>query len=168
MPNQALPAALAVFDAINSGALDVLDDLVTDDFVDHGSPFPLPPGPDGYRQVLTFVHDVLHIRYTIEDVFDTADRIAIRAIARGIGVDTVHGAGATGGRYAMDTVHIYRTSDGRLQSTGECATSWAPASSSAPSQIRRLAQPPIADGRARRRAASSAPRRRPRRRHRPP
>ncbi len=114
MPNQALPAALAVFDAINSGALDVLDDLVTDDFVDHGSPFPLPPGPDGYRQVLTFVHDVLHIRYTIEDVFDTADRIAIRAIARGIGVDTVHGAGATGGRYAMDTVHIYRTIDGRL------------------------------------------------------
>ena len=114
MPNPALPAALAVFDAINSGDFDVLDDLVTDDFVDHGSPFPLPPGPDGYRQVLSFVHDVLHIRYTLEDVFDTAERIVIRAVAHGIGVDEVHGTDATGRRYAMDTVHIYRTINDRL------------------------------------------------------
>jgi predicted ester cyclase len=114
MTNPALPAARAVFEAINSGELDVLDELVTADFVDHGSPFPLPPGPDGYRQILTFVHDVLRIRYTLEDVFATDDRVVIRAVAHGIGVDHVHGPGAAGHAYAMDTTHIYRTEGDRL------------------------------------------------------
>jgi len=57
--NLALPAARAVFDAINTKDLARIPELVTDDFVDHGSPFPLPPGPDGYTQILTFVTRVL-------------------------------------------------------------------------------------------------------------
>lgn len=114
MSNPALPAARAVFDAINSGDLSRLDDVVTADFVDHGAPFPFPPGPDGYRQVLTFVTQVLRIRYRIEDLFDTDDRIVVRATAHGVGVDDVHGAGAAGKEYAMATVHIYRTQGGRL------------------------------------------------------
>lgn len=40
---------MRVFDAINSGDLSRLPECVTDDFVDHGSPFPLPPGPEGDR-----------------------------------------------------------------------------------------------------------------------
>jgi predicted SnoaL-like aldol condensation-catalyzing enzyme len=101
--NPAQAAALRVFDAINSHDLDCLGELVTDDFVDHGSPFPLPPGPDGYRQVLTF-----------EDVFSTEDRVVLRAVAHGVGVDAVHGAGAEGGSYSMTTAHIYRTEGDRL------------------------------------------------------
>lgn len=109
MSNPARAAALAVFDAINTGELSVLDDLVANDFVDHGSPFPLPPGPAGYRKILTFVHHVLGIRYSIDDVFDTDDRVVIRATATGVGVDAIHGAGTTGKPYRMTTVHIYRT-----------------------------------------------------------
>ncbi|MCG3749497.1 ester cyclase [Amycolatopsis sp. Poz14] len=109
MTNPARTAALAVFDAINTGELSVLDDLVTPDFVDHGSPFPLPPGPAGYRQILTFVHHVLNIRYAIDDIFGTDDRVVVRATATGTGVDAVHGAGAAGKPYQMTTVHIYRT-----------------------------------------------------------
>lgn len=85
LQNPAAGAALAVFDAINSGDLSRLGDYVTDDFVDHGAPFPLPPGPDGYREILGFVHEVLQIRYTIEDVFATDDRVVLRATARGVG-----------------------------------------------------------------------------------
>lgn len=114
MEANAQAAAVAVFDAINSGDLDVLDALVTADFVDHGSPFPLPPGPEGYRQVLTFVHDVLQIRYTIEDVFSTPDRVVVRATAAGVGVDAIHGPGTNGRPYRMSTAHIYRTESGRL------------------------------------------------------
>ena len=113
-PNPAQTAALRVFDAINSGDLDCLDELVTDDFVDHGSPFPLPPGPAGYRQVLTFVTEVLRIRYDVEDVFSTDDRVVLRAVAHGVGVDAVHGDGAAGGTYSMTTAHIYRTEGDRL------------------------------------------------------
>jgi predicted ester cyclase len=114
LDNPALPAALAVFDAINSGDLSCLADHVTDDFVDHGAPFPLPPGAEGYRRVLGFVHDVLQIRYTIEDAFANDDRVVVRATARGVGVDGFFGEGAVGGTYAMTTVHIYRTVGDRL------------------------------------------------------
>lgn len=113
-PNPAQARALRVFDAINSGDLDCLDELVTDDFVDHGSPFPLAPGPAGYRQILTFVTHVLRIRYDVEDVFSTEDRVVLRAVAHGVGVDAVHGPGAEGRSYSMSTAHIYRTEGGRL------------------------------------------------------
>lgn len=112
--NAAREAALAVFDAINSRDLSRLEELVTADFVDHGSPFPLPPGPDGYRMILGFVTGVLQIRYELEDVFSTEDRVVIRATAYGVGVDAVHGEGAEGRTYAMPTVHIYRTEGARL------------------------------------------------------
>lgn len=112
--NPALPAALAVFEAINSGDLSRLGDQVTADFVDHGAPFPLPPGPGGYVQILGFVHSVLQIRYTIEDVFATQDRVVVRATARGVGLDAFFGEGAAGGTYAMTTIHIYRTEGDRL------------------------------------------------------
>lgn len=46
---------------------------MTDDFVDHGSPFPIPPGPEGYAQILGFVTSVLKIRYELEDLIPRAD-----------------------------------------------------------------------------------------------
>jgi len=112
--NPAFPAALAVFEAINTGDLSRLADYVTDDFVDHGAPFPLPPGPEGYGQILGFVHHVLQIRYTVEDAFATDDRVVVRATARGVGVDDFFGDGADGRTYTMTTVHIYRTVGNRL------------------------------------------------------
>ncbi len=112
--NPARPAALRVYEAINSRDLSYLDELVTDDFVDHGSPFPLPPGPEGYRQILGFVTDVLQIRYDVEDVIESADRVVLRATAHGVGVDAVHGSGAAGRTYSMITAHIFRTEGDRL------------------------------------------------------
>lgn len=112
--NPAMPQAMAVFDAINTRDLSCLDRAVTADFIDHGSPFPLPPGPEGYRQILTFVTGVLKITYRIEDVFATDDRIVLRATARGVGVDAVHGPGAAGQEFVMSTMHIYRTEGDRL------------------------------------------------------
>ncbi len=112
--NAALPAAMAVLDAINSGDLAVLDTAVTTDFVDHGSPFPLPPGPEGYRQILGFVHHQLKVRYELEDVVETEDRIVLRARAHGVGLAGFHGPEAAGRPYEMQTMHIYRTEGDRL------------------------------------------------------
>lgn len=112
--NTALPAAHAVFEAINSGDLSCLDNAVTEDFIDHGSPFPLPPGPEGYRQILTFVTQVLSIRYEVLDEFATEDRIVVRAVAHGTSVAPVHGPEFAGRPYTMPTLHVYRTEGDRL------------------------------------------------------
>ncbi len=112
--NAAMPAALAVFEAINSGDLSRIPELVTGDFVDHGSPFPLPPGPAGYTHILTFVTQVLSIRYQIDEVFSTPDRIVARAHAHGTSVAPVHGADFAGRPYTMPTIHVFRTEGDRL------------------------------------------------------
>ncbi len=112
--NLALPAARAVFDAINTKDLARIPDLVTDDFVDHGSPFPLPPGPGGYTQILTFVTRVLDFEYEIVDLFCTPDRIVVRSIAHGRAVAPVHGRQYADRPYDMTTIHIFRTEGDRL------------------------------------------------------
>lgn len=112
--NAALPRVHRLFDAINDGDLTVIADLVTDDFVDHGSPVPLAPGPTGYAQILGFVTQVLEVRYEIADLFSTPDRIVVRALAHGCGVAAVHGAAGAGKPYVMDTLHVYRTVGDRL------------------------------------------------------
>ena len=114
MDNPALPAAHAVFAAINSGDLTAIPGCVTDDFVDHGSPFPIPAGPEGYLRILTWVTGVLKLQYEIVDTIMTEDRIVFRAVASGPGVAEVHGPAAVGGSYAMSTIHIYRTEGDRL------------------------------------------------------
>ncbi|QKT07849.1 ester cyclase [Gordonia sp. X0973] len=114
MSNPAMPAARAVFQAITSGDLSCLEDCVTEDFIDHGSPFPIEPGPQGYRRILTWVTGVLRLKYEIVDTIETADRIVFRAVARGPGVAQIHGPAAVGREYAMSTIHIYRTEGERL------------------------------------------------------
>jgi ketosteroid isomerase-like protein len=114
MRNAADRAAWAVFDAINSRDLSALDDAVTPDFVDHGSPIPLPPGPDGYRTILTWVTQVLKVTYTVDDYFSTDDRIVVRATAHGVGVDAVHGPGREGRPFDMSTIHVFRTEGDKL------------------------------------------------------
>ena len=106
--------ALAVLDAINTRQLDRIRDLVTDDFVDHGSPIPLPPGPDGYITILTFVTQVLQIRYVVDDVIATGESVAIRGTAHGINAVAPEGIEPTGLPYAMKTAHFFRSRDGRL------------------------------------------------------
>ncbi len=112
--NAALPALQRLFEAIGSGDLSVIPDVVTDDFVDHGSPVPLPPGPGGYAQILGFVSRVLDIRYEVLDLFSTEDRIVVRAVAHGRAVAAVHGEAVAGRSYRMDTLHVYRTEGDRL------------------------------------------------------
>ncbi len=109
---QALVAEL--MDAMNTRQLDGIRDLVTDDFVDHGSPVPLPPGPDGYIAILTFITSVLQIRYEVHDVICDGDTVAIRATAHGVNAPVPQGIEPTYRPYAMKTAHFFRSRDGRL------------------------------------------------------
>jgi SnoaL-like polyketide cyclase len=106
--------ATAVIEAMNSRQLDTIRDLVTDDFVDHGSPVPLPPGPDGYIAILTFVTTMLQARYEVHDVVAATDIVAIRATAHGVNAVAPQGIKPTGLPFAMKTAHFFRSRDSLL------------------------------------------------------
>jgi predicted ester cyclase len=114
MMNTTEQLARAVLDALNDRDLERIRELVTDDFVDHGSPVPLPPGPDGYIAILTFVTEVLQIRYELEDVVASGDTVALRATAHGVNAIAPQGIEPTMRPYAMKTAHFFRSRDGRL------------------------------------------------------
>ncbi len=95
--------------------LERIRDLVTDDdFVDHGSPVPLPPGPDGYIAILTFVTTVLRVRYEVHDIVAAGDMVAVRATAHGVNAVSPQGIEVTGEPFAMKTAHFFQSRDGRL------------------------------------------------------
>jgi predicted ester cyclase len=105
-------AALAVLD---SGEVERIRELVTDDFVDHGlPPGVVPPGPDGYIATLRWLIDVLRIRYEVHDVVAAGDRVAVRATAHGVHTTDHLGFPATGRPYAMPTMHLFRVEGDRL------------------------------------------------------
>ena len=106
--------AAEVINAMNCRQLEKIRDLVTDDFVDHGSPVPLPPGPDGYIAILTFVTTVLRVRYEIHDIVSAGDMVAVRATAHGVNAVSPRGIEPTGRPMAMKTAHFFRSRDGRL------------------------------------------------------
>jgi len=110
------PTALVaeVFDAMNTGRLEKIHHLVTDDFIDHGSPVPLPPGPDGYIAILTFVTTVLQVQYEVHDIVAAGDMVAIRATAHGVNAVSPPGIEVTGSPFAMKTAHFFQSRDGRL------------------------------------------------------
>jgi predicted ester cyclase len=114
MPTEAQALADEVINAMNSRQLERIRDLVTDDFVDHGSPVPLPPGPDGYIAILTFVTTVLQVRYEVDDIVSAGDSVAIRATAHGVNNVSPQGVETTGKPFAMKTAHFFRARDGRL------------------------------------------------------
>ena len=114
LENAALPALFRLLDGITNGDLSMIPDVVTNDFVDHASPVPLPSGPSGYAQILGFVSHALDIRYEPQEIFSTPDRIVVRAVAHGRGVAAVHGEAVAGKPYDMNTIHIYRTEGNRL------------------------------------------------------
>lgn len=107
-------AAMAVLEVFETGDHERIRDLVTDDFVDHGAPPGLPPGPGGYIGVLRFLTEVLEIRYEVHDVVAVGDKVAIRATAHGVHKSDHLGVPATGRPYAMETMHLYRGEGDRL------------------------------------------------------
>lgn len=103
-----------MLELFETGQYEQIRDLVTADFVDHGAPPGLPPGPEGYLGMLRFLTEVLRIRYEVHDVVGTGDKVAIRATAHGVHNTDHLGVPATGKPYAMATMHIYRAEGDRL------------------------------------------------------
>lgn len=102
-------------EVISGGRVEVLDELLVPDFVEHGAPPDLPPGRDGFRAFVLMLRGAFpDLRWSVEDWIVAGDRVVARGRGRGTHQGEFFGAPATGRSVAWSAIHIFRVQDGQL------------------------------------------------------
>jgi steroid delta-isomerase-like uncharacterized protein len=99
---------------LNERDLDLLDELVRPDYIEHD---PLPgqrEGLDGVRDRYKMLIEGLDPRFTIEDEISEGDRVVIRWTNSGTHVGEFLGVPATNRPFSIAGIDIYRVQDGKL------------------------------------------------------
>jgi steroid delta-isomerase-like uncharacterized protein len=96
------------------GKIEVVDDVVAEDCIDHD---PMPgqsQGRDGQRQTCQMVIDGLSDRSVDDDVFAVGDRVIESWTFAGTHTGEFLGVPATGRRIAIRAIEIWRVADGMI------------------------------------------------------
>lgn len=103
------------------GKLELADDLMSDDFVDHEAFDPSVTGPAAAKATVGWLHSALDdMEYEICDAFGAGDRVAVRTVMHATQAREFMGRPATGRRFAMKQVHIFRVADGKVAEHWAC------------------------------------------------
>ena len=96
------------------GDFDAVDELLTDDFTPH-TWGPTPPGRDGLKEAIERVSKgISEPAMTIDDIIAEGDRVAVRLTSSATHTGDFMGMPATGKRYEIGEIHIFRLRDGRV------------------------------------------------------
>ena len=99
----------------NLGELDVLDEVVTSDFVGHRSDRPDDLGREALRQsVITLCEAFPNGKFTIEDMVGEGDRVAIRYTARATHKGPFRELAPTGKEIIVAGLALYRIAEGKI------------------------------------------------------
>lgn len=102
-------------EAFEQGDVDVLDELVTEDFVNHRVPPGLGPGIDGVKRIVSVERvGFPDLKYTVEHEVEEGDFVIQVAMAEGTHQGTIFGVPPTGKRVSWRQVHVARIADGRM------------------------------------------------------
>jgi steroid delta-isomerase-like uncharacterized protein len=96
------------------GDFSAVDELLTEDFAAH-TWGPMPPGRDGLKQAIERVSKgISDPSMTIDDVVAEGDRVAVRLTSSATHTGEFRGMPASGRRYEIGEIHIFRLRDGRV------------------------------------------------------
>lgn len=96
------------------GDFGAVDELLTDDFTPH-TWGPTPPGRDGLKEAIQRVSKgISDPSMVIEDVIAEGDRVAVRLTSSATHTGDFMGMPASGERYEIGEIHIFRLRDGRV------------------------------------------------------
>jgi steroid delta-isomerase-like uncharacterized protein len=100
----------------NRGRVDVLDELLAPEYVNHtpsfGNP---PPGPDGLKPIVLAMRRAFpDLHFTIEDVVVTPQAVAIRTTMTGTHEGDLFGIPPTHRRVKVTQIQIERVRGGRI------------------------------------------------------
>lgn len=100
----------------NRGRVEVLDELLAPEYVNHtpsfGNP---PPGPDGLKPIVLAMRRAFpDLHFTIEDVVVTPDAVAVRTTMTGTHTGDLFGIAPTSRRVKVMQIQIERVRGGRI------------------------------------------------------
>jgi len=104
------------FAELDRGNLDVVEDLIAEDYVDHNPALPnLPAGREGVRQYVRLLKsafpDAVHV---IDDIIAEGDKVMTRVTAHGTFLGECIGYQPTGRTVEISGIAVHRVQDGRL------------------------------------------------------
>ena len=112
--NKALIRRL-VDEVYNDNDLDVLDELVAQDIINHSAVPEHQHGIEGFRHVNEWVRAAFSdVHYEIEDMIAEGDMVACRITVSGTQDGEFQGNPPTGKRFSVDHVHWHCLADGKL------------------------------------------------------
>ena len=102
-----------VNEAQGKGNLDVVDEILADDFIDH-TPFPgVPPTRDGVKMLFGYLRSVFpDLRVTIHEQIADAQKVATRKTFEGTHRGDFMGVAGTGKTITFEVIDILTFNDG--------------------------------------------------------
>ncbi len=99
----------------NQGRIELVDELLHPDYVNHAGSPSLPPGREGVKTVVALLRTAFpDLRYTIEDLVIGTDAVAARTTMRGTHLGDYFGTPPTGRSFAVQQITIEHFRDGRI------------------------------------------------------
>ena len=101
-------------EVFNNGKFDLIDELVSPDFVDHFAQPGVPANRAGFKQSAIALKTAFpDLRYVVEDYLETGDRFVHRATGSGTMTNEFMGIAPTGNTVDFDSLNIGTFKDGR-------------------------------------------------------
>jgi len=112
------PATLirrVIDEAFNAGQLDVIDQVLAADYLDHQAGPDAPRGPEGFKRfVRAFRATFPDVHITVEELIAEGDKVALRVTWRGTQLGALGAVPATGLPVEFPGFHVYRFEDGKV------------------------------------------------------
>lgn len=110
-------------EAVNTRAFDGAGEFIAPGFVRHdlAGAYPGVTGADVVDFLSEVVRGAPDLRLTIEDIFASGDRVAVRLTLEGTHEGPLFGREGTGQRFVMNQVNIYRFESGKIAETWQLA-----------------------------------------------
>jgi steroid delta-isomerase-like uncharacterized protein len=103
--------------AWEQGNVDLLDELLAPDYVNHTPATPdLPTSPEGVKAVVSLFRNAMpDLRVVIEDMIAEGDKVATRYTLEGTHEGELFGVPPTGQRLSIKSISVERVSDGKIR-----------------------------------------------------
>jgi steroid delta-isomerase-like uncharacterized protein len=104
------------FAELDRGNLDIVEELIAEDYVDHNPALPnLSPGREGVRQYVRILKTAFpDAKHVIDDIIAEDDKVMTRVTARGTFLGECIGYQPTGRTVEISGIAVHRVASGRL------------------------------------------------------